>query len=79
MLDYLPAPVRHSLIALAGALLSWAAAELPNWNVSAPLTMIIGTAITIAATYLTPLTRQYGVGAEPLVWYDDNFDTFDEE
>lgn len=71
MLDYLPAPVRHSLIALAASLLSWAAHALPGLKLDAPVAMIAGTAITIATTYLTPLTRQYGVGAMPLMEWDD--------
>lgn len=71
MLDFLPTPVRHSVIALAGALLGWATEALPGFNLPTPIAMIAGTAITIATMYLTPLTRQYGVGAVPLAEYDD--------
>ena len=71
MLDYLPTPVRHALIALAGSLLGWATEALPGFNLPAPVAMIAGTVLAVAGMYLTPLTRQYGVGAAPMAEHDD--------
>ena len=71
MLDYLPAPVRHAVLVLAGSLLGWAATAIPAMDVPVPVAMVLGTAITIAGTYLTPLTRQYGVGVDAMPEIED--------
>ena len=64
MLDKLPAQVRHALIALAGSLLAWAVEAQKSWHLSAPVAAVVGTAITVAGLYLTPLTKQYGVSKD---------------
>lgn len=71
MLDKLPAPVRHAVIALASALLAWAATSIHSLHVSPELGVILGTIITIATTALTPLTKQYGVGKDSSEGVDD--------
>jgi hypothetical protein len=65
MLDKLPAEVRHSLIALAAALVAWATTTVPALDLPQPLPVLLGVVVTMAATYLTPLTKQYGIGFEP--------------
>lgn len=62
MLDKLPAPVRHSALMLISALLGWASTEFSGANVDPILGSVIGIAITQALAYVTPLTKQYGVG-----------------
>jgi hypothetical protein len=63
MLDFLPPAVRHAVIALIAALLSWAVQLLPSWNLPPVLSTVVATALTIALTYFTPLVGQYGVGS----------------
>lgn len=64
MLDRLPAPVRHFSLMLASALLAWALESIDSFGLD-PLTAgVLGVVLTQAAAYLTPLTKQYGVGAE---------------
>lgn len=71
MLDTLPPMVRHAIFAaaavIAAALLQWVQADYTNWNLPAPLVAIIGIALPMIVAYVTPLTRQYGVGTSPLV------------
>lgn len=65
MLDKLPAEVRHSLIALVAALVGWATSAIPALDLPEPLPALIGAGLTMAIAYLTPLTKQYGIGFEP--------------
>lgn len=62
MLDKLPAPVRHSALMLISALLAWAVEVLPGLDISPIFSGIIGVVLAQAIAYLTPLTKQYGVG-----------------
>lgn len=67
MLDRLPASVRHAILVAAGivftALIQWVQTDYTNWGLPAPAVAILGFAIPMAVNYLTPLTRQYGVGS----------------
>jgi len=65
MLDKLPAPVRHFSLLLIAAVLAWAAQGIPN--VDPILGSLIGAIATFGIAYITPLTRQYGVGADASV------------
>lgn len=73
MLDNLPAWARHAIIVFGGAFASiivnaiivakgvtgvdWAVTAMDALNYGA-----LATALSISALYITPLTRQYGVG-----------------
>lgn len=73
MLDKLPAWARHAVIVFGGAFASvvvgaiitakgvtnidWAVTAMDALNYGA-----LATALSISALYITPLTRQYGVG-----------------
>lgn len=61
MLDKLPPQVRHALIALLGAVFTWAVSLTKTWHLSAPYSLAVGTIITSAGLILTPLTNQYGI------------------
>jgi hypothetical protein len=64
MLDHLPAWARHLLIALISALLAWAASDLvPILTDRGGLAAVAGAVLTSILLVLTPLVRQYGVGA----------------
>jgi len=62
MLDRLPAVWRHAVIIILGATLTWASQQVPSipdaWRPFA------AAAVAIATLIVTPLTRQYGVGAD---------------
>ena len=61
-LDKLPADVRHGLILVGSALITWAgatAASLPQ-----PLPEISGVVLSVLALRYTNLTKQYGVGQD---------------
>lgn len=62
LLDKLPADVRHSVIALAAALLSWGAKTLPSLHLPTLVAVIAGPVLTMAMLYVTKLTKQYGIG-----------------
>ena len=61
ILDKVPASIRHALIALAAALIAYAAANYTTWGLSPALYPVIGAAITILGLWATPLTTQYGL------------------
>ena len=61
MLDKLPASVRHSLIALAGALVAWGAESIHSLNLSPAVASIVGAGVTSLTLILSPLTQQYAV------------------
>lgn len=66
MLDTLPPAVRHAIFALIAALLMWLQDALPRLDTLPEiLKAVIAMAITAALAFVTPLTRQYGVGAPP--------------
>jgi MFS superfamily sulfate permease-like transporter len=60
-LDRLPAPIRHALIGLCAALLTYVTANYANWGLDPALYPLISVVVTIAALWITPLTRQYGL------------------
>ena len=64
MLDRLPAPLRHLIIALISALLAWASTDLiPVLGKQGGTAALIGALMTEVLLVVTPLVRQYGVGA----------------
>jgi hypothetical protein len=70
MLDKLSPEARHLMLLLIGALIAWASTELPTRLDPLPASLV-GAFTTVALAWLTPLTRQYGVGAPD---NDDNLD-----
>jgi hypothetical protein len=62
MLDRIPAEVRHILIMLGAALLGWASDNVLNLGLSPLLSSLAGVVVGTLILYVTPLTRQYGVG-----------------
>ena len=61
MLDRLSPQVRHAVILLVGAVLTWASSKVPV--VPADVRPFASAALAIVTLAWTPLTRQYGVGA----------------
>ncbi len=70
MLDRLSPEARHLMLLLIGALIAWASTELPTQLDPLPASLV-GAFTTVALAWLTPLTRQYGIGAP------DNTDSLD--
>lgn len=64
MLDRLPPAVRHAIIGLAAAVLAYATDQYMNWGIDPALYPVVGAALTILVLWITPLSRQYGVGSE---------------
>ena len=65
MLDKLKPLARHLAILLLGAVLTWVTTEVvPSLQDQGGAAALIGAAITVAALYFTPLTSQYGIGAQ---------------
>lgn len=62
MLDRLTAEQRHVSLLLIGAGLAWASTELPGLDIDPLAASLIGALATAALAYITPLTRQYGIG-----------------
>jgi hypothetical protein len=62
MLDRLTAEQRHLALLLIGAALAWLSTELPGLDVDPLAASLIGALSTALLAYLTPLTKQYGVG-----------------
>ncbi len=62
MLDKLSPEARHFVLLLIGALIAWASTELPTRLDPLPASLV-GAFTTVALAWLTPLTRQYGIGA----------------
>jgi hypothetical protein len=62
LLDKIPPALRHLLFALVASALTWASNEyVPHLN--GPVAAVAGAAVTILLAWVTPLTRQYGVGS----------------
>lgn len=59
-LDKVPAPVRHLLLVLLVAALDAAAGQLHTLPVGTQ--HVLAPIVTFGLAFLTPLTRQYGVG-----------------
>lgn len=62
MLDKLSPEARHLCLLLIGALIAWASTELPLHLDPLPATLV-GAFATAGIAWLTPLTRQYGIGS----------------
>ena len=62
MLDKLSPEARHLMLLLIGALIAWASTELPTQLDPLPASLL-GALTTGALAWLTPITRQYGIGA----------------
>lgn len=62
MLDKFPAPVRHSALMLIASLLGWAASALPSLDLPPVFAAIFGVFVAQALAFVTPLTKQYGLG-----------------
>lgn len=69
MLDRIPAPLRHIILISAGILLAWATDEATS--LPAPLPELAGVFLTMAGTYLTSITKQYGVGSNDFLDEED--------
>ena len=74
MLDRLSAEQRHLALLLIAAALAWLATNIPNFDIDPLGASLIGALATAALAYVTPLTRQYGVGNKDTV---DKIDTMD--
>jgi hypothetical protein len=62
MLDKLSPEARHLMLLLIGALIAWASTELPV-HLDPLAASLLGAFTTVALAWLTPLTKQYGIGA----------------
>ena len=64
MLDRLPTPVRHLLLALAPVVLGWLLSDVvPALNDRWPAAAALWLVVQQILMWALPLTRQYGVGA----------------
>ena len=61
MLDRLSPQVRHALILLGGAVLTWASSKIAV--IPADVRPFASAALAIVTLAWTPITRQYGVGS----------------
>ena len=66
MLDRFPPAVRHLLLMLLAAVLTWLSMDFVP-NITGPLAAVGGAVVSILLAWVTPLTRQYGVGSPPNV------------
>lgn len=64
MLDRIPAVYRHLIIMLIAAILGWAADNVANLGLDPLVASLLGVVIGTAILWITPLTRQYGVGED---------------
>ena len=66
-LDKLPAQLRHLVILVTPVLLGWVTSDFLPWfsGRSPALAGLAAAIVTGLGLWLTPLTKQYGVGAEP--------------
>jgi hypothetical protein len=62
MLDKLSPEARHLMLLLIGAVIAWASTELPT-QLNPLAASLLGAITTAALAWLTPITRQYGIGA----------------
>jgi len=74
MLDRLTAEQRHLALLLIGAALAWASTELPGLDIDPIAASLIGALATAALAYITPLTRQYGIGKTANIDKTDRMD-----
>jgi len=64
MLDRLPADARHLIIMLMAALLGWASDNVMGFGLSPIISSLLGVVVATGILWVTPLTRQYGVGKD---------------
>jgi hypothetical protein len=62
MLDKIPAETRHILIMLLAAVLGWASDNVLNLGLNPLVASLAGVVIGTLVLWVTPLTRQYGIG-----------------
>lgn len=62
MLDKIPAEWRHITLMLAAALLGWASDNVLNLGLPPLVASLAGVLVATAIAWLTPITRQYGIG-----------------
>jgi hypothetical protein len=62
MFDRIPAQWRHLILMLAAALLGWASDNVLNLGLSPLVASLAGVLVATAIAWLTPITRQYGIG-----------------
>jgi uncharacterized BrkB/YihY/UPF0761 family membrane protein len=74
MLDKLSAEQRHLALLLIAAALAWLSSNIPNFDIDPLGASLIGALVTAALAYVTPLTRQYGVGKTDRVDKIDKID-----
>lgn len=67
MLDKIPAVWRHLVLMLAAALLGWAADNVMNLGLDPLIASVLGVIVATGIAWLTPLTRQYGIGNDGAV------------
>lgn len=72
MLDRLTAEQRHFALLLIAAALAWLSTNVPNLDVDPLGASLIGALATAALAYVTPLTRQYGIGKTDKMDKTDN-------
>jgi hypothetical protein len=66
-MDGWPPQLRHLALMLAASLLSWAGSDLVPWLRDQPAVAAwAAPLVVLLVAALTPLTRQYGVGADPV-------------
>ena len=61
MLDKLSPEARHLMLLLIGAVIAWSSTELPT-KLDPLAASLLGAITTAALAWLTPITRQYGIG-----------------
>lgn len=66
MLDKLSPAARHLALLVISAVLGWAGTDLvPSLQGNNPIiATLVGALVTMLIAYVTPLTRQYGVGQD---------------
>ena len=62
MLDKIPAETRHIVIMLLAAVLGWASDNVLNLGLNPLVASLAGVVIGTLVLWVTPLTRQYGIG-----------------
>jgi hypothetical protein len=63
ILDRIPAPIRHAIIGLVAAIITYVAANYTTWGLPEALYPIFGAVVTVLGLWVTPFTSQYGVGS----------------
>lgn len=69
MLDKWPAQLRHLVILVTPVVLGWVTSDFLPWfsGRNPALAGLAAAIVTALSLWLTPLTKQYGVGSEPTV------------